>query len=376
MMKNNKFTVLIPDGESNLALQVLRCLAQVPSLRVDILSSDPLSLVRFSKYRSKYLMHKAPDDSKEKFEIICNAIKKTNADVVLPVDVPVTRLIASYKDLLEPLAALPPIASPEQIDIAGDKGLLAGFLLQNNIPTPDSVVYRNNEKVNWDILKLAFPVLAKPRVARGGEGIKIFNRLSELKDYFNSECHPENYVIQTCIDGYDIGCSVLCKNGEILAYTMEKRILPPDVPFAPRTGIDFFYDDQVYKIVQRLMQALNWSGVANIDLRYDEADGLPKVLEINTRYWGNLIGSLISGVNFPYLSCLCGLRFDLPVSNYQLKRYVSIKAKIGLLKKRYMEKSKSIDPWLGETGIKYVLKDPFPEIYKDSVRIYKRMFDK
>jgi predicted ATP-grasp superfamily ATP-dependent carboligase len=54
---------------------------------------------------------------------------------------------------------------------------------------------------------------------------------------------------------------------------------------------------------ESLISELGWSGVANIDMRFDARHHMPLVLELNGRYWLSLLGSLNAGVNFPLLAC-------------------------------------------------------------------------
>ena len=56
-------------------------------------------------------------------------------------------------------------------------------------------------------------------------------------------------------------------------------------------------------VANKLVHELGWSGVANIDMRYDARHKIPMVLELNGRYWFSLLGSLNAGVNFPLLAC-------------------------------------------------------------------------
>ena len=39
----------------------------------------------------------------------------------------------------------------------------------------------------------------------------------------------------------------------------------------------------------------------NIEFRIDSRDGVPKIMEVNPRFWGSLQLSILSGVDFPYL---------------------------------------------------------------------------
>jgi predicted ATP-grasp superfamily ATP-dependent carboligase len=50
-----------------------------------------------------------------------------------------------------------------------------------------------------------------------------------------------------------------------------------------------------------LLQALRWYGVAMVEFKVDPRDGIPKLLEINPRFWGSLPLAAGAGVDFPYM---------------------------------------------------------------------------
>jgi predicted ATP-grasp superfamily ATP-dependent carboligase len=52
---------------------------------------------------------------------------------------------------------------------------------------------------------------------------------------------------------------------------------------------------------EKLLEALNWYGIAEVEFRLDSRDNVPKLLEINPRFWGSLSVAIKSGVDFPYL---------------------------------------------------------------------------
>ncbi len=49
----------------------------------------------------------------------------------------------------------------------------------------------------------------------------------------------------------------------------------------------------------RLLDAIGWEGVAMVEFKLDDRDGLPKLMEINGRFWGSLQLAIDAGVNFP-----------------------------------------------------------------------------
>lgn len=120
----------------------------------------------------------------------------------------------------------------------------------------------------------------------------------------------------------------------------------------------------------RLIDRLKWSGIAHIDLRYDEQDGQVKILEINPRFWASLPGTLIAGVNFPYLACLVGLGVIFPKVEYQFQRFVGSKVAIRMVAQYFSRRGKTgLD--FDTTNLGLVLKDPFPEVFKSCFQVYK-----
>ena len=160
-----------------------------------------------------------------------------------------------------------------------------------------------------------------------------------------------------------MGCNVLCKKGEILAYTMQRGNMWNTKPFSPQIGLDMVYEEDLLNTVKKLMKSLNWSGVANVDLRFDIKNNTYKVLEINPRYWETLHASLMANVNFPYLLCqtTLGKKFEIPA--YEHLEYLNLK---GIFQKTRTTPSFLLNLkyiWKN-TPLKYTFKDPLPTVYK------------
>lgn len=119
-------------------------------------------------------------------------------------------------------------------------------------------------------------------------------------------CQKKNHeiLLQDFIDGFDVTCNVFCEKGKLLAYTMQKAVLVKSVKVTPQTEFIFFNDDSLLELMKDLMLSLNWSGVANIDFRFDKINKTYKVIEINPRFWFNTEASAMMNVNFPYILCL------------------------------------------------------------------------
>jgi hypothetical protein len=56
-------------------------------------------------------------------------------------------------------------------------------------------------------------------------------------------------------------------------------------------------DPQLLEHAERILEALKWHGVAMVEFKRDTRDGVPKLLEINGRFWGSLQLAVDSGVD-------------------------------------------------------------------------------
>src|ERR1035437_6650430 len=358
---NDCISVLIPDGESEIALPVLRCLGEMKNVRAYILSNDPWVRVRFSRHTYQFFNYPNEDGDEKKLAIINDILKNKKIDIILPIDEPAIRLLSVHKEMLSQQTSFVHLPLTDTFDVASNKWLLAEWLVRNRIPHPPTLLYRGNDSFDKEISEFSFPVLIKPVRGSGGTGIKYFEDRSALDLYFKDHSENGDYIVQSFIRGYDIDCSVLCNDGEIMASTIQKKIVN-SLSFRPSGSVDFFYDSNTYNVVKEVVNKLNWSGIVHFDLRYDDRDGEVKLIEMNPRYWASILGSLAAGVNFPYLACLSGLKRDIPDVKAHPIRIVDADAALKLLFRGLFRKDKNIQDF-DKLIFKISLKDPFPSVF-------------
>ncbi len=351
------FSVLIPDGESHYAWSVLTCLRQVPGLRSYVLSASRSSVLKYSRLKDG-LFYSNDDNTANWTEQVLATAAKLKADIILPVgDHGIRKLIGSGGPSISP-AVMAPIPDRKSFDVASDKWLLAKFMQENYIPTPETTIYESNAQLENITSSVRFPVLTKPVHGFGGKGIHLWNERSDLIGYLKDLRDPRSVIIQTFVRGFGIDCSVLCNHGKILAYTVQKESIRSSAEFRFPSGVRFVHNDEVHGVAGRLMSALNWSGVAHIDMIFDEADGRIKVLEINPRYWTSLLGSLSVGINFPYLQCLVGMGMETSIPGYCEGQFITNgKRAIGATLKSVMRLSNPRNV-VRNSILKFQLKDP------------------
>ena len=59
-----------------------------------------------------------------------------------------------------------------------------------------------------------------------------------------------------------------------------------------------FHDPKLNEYGTKILDALKWNGVAMVEFKKDNNDGIYKLMEINPKFWGSLELALQSGVEF------------------------------------------------------------------------------
>jgi len=91
-----------------------------------------------------------------------------------------------------------------------------------------------------------------------------------------------------------------------------------------------------------LMTEMKWRGVAEAEFKIDARDGVPKLMEVNPRFWAYLRLPVACGVNFPHLMYkLCtGEGFDMVDEYPEGVGYINARYRIRGCLRRYLEAPK------------------------------------
>lgn len=370
---SSKFSVLIPDGESLLIIYVVNCLCLIDNIKIYVLANTRKLPIRTSRHVHHISYYTKTDKPLEWISRINQEVETFDIDLVMPIFEDGIEIIAKYKEYLnqKKLVVLPDLIN---FQIANNKWLLSQHLHINNIPHPKTSQFLTN--ICSQSQELKFPVIVKPTGnTSGGAGVNLIKDEGELDAYAQTIKNAKELIIQEYIEGYDIGCSVLCKEGSILAYTIQKAAMYEKNPFRPLLGVEFIDDEALLNTIKKLMESLNWSGVAHIDLRFDKNTNLFKVIEINPRFWGSLNASMAAGVNFPHLYCLASFGQLFVIPEYNQISYLNFK---GLVYKIFKNISMIFDVKYirNQTEVKFILKDPMPVFWKYVLIIQKDLVSK
>lgn len=367
LRNNRSLTILIPDGESNNALAIIRCLGQEKNINVVVLSNIKNNSLKYSRYVHQYIYKEDVFSEEGKISRLINAIIKLKADVLMPIDIDTIRLVSKFKSELSGIVITVPVPNLDEFEIANNKWLLSVWLKKNKIACPKTIFLESDKNFNDALGDFSFPFLVKPTIGFGGNGIEIIHNKDQFKSWFLGFDSSRNFIVQSYINGFDIDVNVICVNGEVLVNTIQKSIKhTKDDEWS--YAVKFFTDESIVSFVKNIAKKLNWTGILNIGLRYDLDTKDVKVIEMNPRFWASVSAPLFVGVNFPYLLFLTAIDKKISITKYNETIVMRTKPAFQMILKKFTFRPyQKFDHSYFELNIK----DPLPSIVKLIYRFVK-----
>jgi len=313
--------VFLTDAHWRKSLAAVRALG-INGIRLTVGESTRLATAAFSKYCHRAVVYPSPLLNPSDFvHFLHRELSRHSYQMLLPMEDETICLIAKYHSEFSRKTYLP-IPSFEKLEFARSKDKILKLAGKKGVPIPKTWYIDNISQLNELKGRLPYPVVIKPRNSSGAIGVSYPKNSDELmKQYLMIHQRFPYPLIQELIpsQGPGYGASFLIgANGEVKASFVHKRLREYPVTGGASTLRESVRHDDVRDMAHTLLKALNWFGVAMVEFKMDPRDGIPKLMEINPRFWGSLSLAVAAGVNFPYLLYRMsrGENFK-PVEHYQ-----------------------------------------------------------
>ena len=316
--------VVVTNASSVKALVVTRSLGR-KGISVITTDCERFSPTFFSKYSSSHFLSPSAEKSPITFiEALLGQVKRRNIKVLMPINSIETLLISKFKDRFSKFTKVPFDDYSKMIQLH-DKEKLMRIAKELDIPIPTTYSIEDISEIRKIAKVLEYPVVIKLKNATSSRGISYAFSEEEfvarykqtiLKYNLGSQEYP---LVQEYIIGDGYGVSVLFNCGDLRAIFVHKRLREYPITGGPSTFRVSIRHPEMEKIAVKLLEYMNWHGVAMVEFKLNKRTNKPVLIEVNPRFWGSINQAVVSGVDFPYLLYKVAVEGDVkPVLNYKL----------------------------------------------------------
>lgn len=250
--------------------------------------------------------------------------------VLIPIANSTVDTVARNLDMLQQ-HILVPMPDYETLCRARDKRALHALCEEAGVPVP--TVYRvvGPADAARATGAVQFPAVVKFRdemVQTYPRWVRVNDQAGFEKAYDSMHAMQPHPLVQECLPGRGKGFFALCApGGEPRSVFCHERLREYPPEGGQSTLCRSIHDERLIEYGTRVLRALGWVGVAMVEFKLD-ADGEPRVLEVNPRFWGSLPLAVLSGVDFPWLLVQLALDGEVePMTDYRVglrMRYLSL----------------------------------------------------
>jgi len=307
-LKETQDNVLVTDSVSIRGdLLVVRSLRK-RKIKTTTIVQDYLTPAMFSRWKPEKVFAPASyDDPKSFIKNLIKLVKTGKYSTIYPTLEPSLIQISKNREVLTQYVNLT-LPSHKSLIKTIDKTQTIKLAEKIGIPTPKTFYIKNKSYVEDIAPKIQYPVVIKPK--RSWEFKKrayshpfYAKSVSELvSTYTEVEKSFPEAMIQEYIPGYNLHVGLMFDRGKpMAACTIKEHRTFPITGGLSVLRETIKLDPTIFEYSCRLLKALNWHGIAEVEFRVDSRDLTPKLMEINPRFWGSMTAAIKSGIDFPYL---------------------------------------------------------------------------
>lgn len=240
-----------------------------------------------------------------------------NAVLISSSDRYVTAVARHYDQLVDRFLLSPTTVLQGQL---ADKFTQYRLAQQHSMPMPLTRLVDSESGVLEFCRETRMPCLLKPNHFREWERfpndhplyhqkIAIAQNEEELLEHYRMASVVNRHVVlQEIIVGPDtnkrVYCSCYDREGQRIANAMFRELRCDPVGFGPATVSEPVSDPLADRICDSFLQSIGYVGICEIEMKWDERDGLPKLIEANPRLSGGGDAAPYAGVDTCWLHYL------------------------------------------------------------------------
>ncbi|MCM2280091.1 MAG: ATP-grasp domain-containing protein [Oligoflexia bacterium] len=310
---------IVTDGLWRKSLSAIRSLGKA-GFEVSVLGDSPFTTGFWSRFTEKRVVSPTAAADPEAFgRRLMETLEQTPGGVLLPMEDESLRWVSDNRARVTALSRVL-LPSREALTLAWDKGATLAFAREQGLACPRTWNPKDADElaeITGALEPGAFVV--KPASGSGSTGVLYGAKRSREHWRAHWERHGALLVQERVPEsGRGLGASLLFNSdGDCVAAFAHCRLRQYPNSGGPSTDRRSLHAPALLEQSIALMKRLQWRGIAMVEWKEDPRDGIPKLMEINPRFWGSLELAVRSGVDFPVLYARAALGEKLaPVMTY------------------------------------------------------------
>lgn len=294
--------VLVTDAGQRKAVPIMRALGR-KGVYVAGGEAGRFAMGFYSRYCRAHYIYPAPEHEEEFITWLIQQAKEGSFDILFPIDertmTPVTR---NLNELTRYMRI--PVVNYDTYLLARDKQKTMAVAGSLNIPIPRTWWYSSWEEFQSKKDEVEVPCVIKPRMSSGSRGLKYVHKKEELVSSYAlvHQEYPQPLIQEMIPAGGDsFGVELILDHGEVKAFFMHRRLREYPVSGGPSTLRESVNDPELIRQAICLVSQMGWHGVAMVEFKVDPRDGVPRLMEINPKFWGSVALPIFCGVDFPHM---------------------------------------------------------------------------
>ncbi len=306
--------IILTEVRTKHGLSVIRNLGR---RGLHLICSDHMLNPSFSsKYCSECFIY-----SKEKFlEDLKCAIRKHRANALIPIGYESTILTSMNKEELQAeLEYEIPVVPWETMSKVVNKEKLLDISDRIGVSPPRTRIFSDVNGLE-EIEK--YPVVVKSTSEKTGlKKVEYANSKNELREILSRRVKVGKQIVQEYVRGFGAAFFALYWRGRMKVYFMHRRVREYPYYGGVSSCAESYWHEDLLRRGKRLLDHLNWHGIAMVEFRFDLDDEEFKLMELNPKFWGSLDLAIESGVEFPYLLTKCMGGEEIRQPRYRFKKF-------------------------------------------------------
>jgi predicted ATP-grasp superfamily ATP-dependent carboligase len=322
-MSKNK--ILILDGEHKNSLAIIRHLGKTNLYEIHTVAYIKNSISFLSKYAKKKFVITNPKVNIEVYvKELLQLLKNDNYLVLIPVSYLSFQICSAHKESILKFTHIT-IANEESIKSASSKIATYNLAHKLGVPYPDIIEVNTIDEIKN--IEISYPCVIKAPYELGKNVVEYANNKNELLEKYLKVYKKYNFndklpIIQKYIQGEGVGFFAFYQKGICKSFFIHKRLREYPVTGGASTAAEGFYNKDIIEYGKKMLDSLQWEGVAMVEFKKDNSSGIYNLMEINAKFWGSLDLALVSGVNFPQMLIDNALNKEIKISeNFKMERF-------------------------------------------------------